>query len=193
MIKIFGTTHLAKEVEILEIIENEKPDVLGVELCDYRVQLLSNEKETSSQPDKSLLSKITSKIKAKSEESGMDYGSDQKTVLRYAQNSKLPLLPVDMPILKIQELFSKIPKEEQEGFQKELQEFQNQPLIEQQDEKEVIQNLKTRYPIAFEFLINMRNLYISNQLLKAEKKYPNKKILVFLGKSHVEQIKQMVK
>lgn len=195
MIKIIGTTHCDSKESIIKIIKKENPDILGVELCKSREIAIWNEatKETiEAHPKGNLLQKITDKIKSKSKEEGLDYGSDMKTVLTYASNNKMKCLLVDMPILKIQELFSKIPIEEQKGFTKELGEFEKQSMSEELKEDEVIGNLKSRYPIAFEFLINMRNLYITNQLLKAKDKYPNKKILVFLGKSHVKQIEVML-
>ncbi len=195
MIKVMGTTHLDPKESIEEIIKKENPDILGVELCESRAIAIFNEvtKEIiETKKSNSLLQKITDKIKSKSKKEGLDYGSDMKTVLRYASNNKIECLLVDMPILKIQELFSKIPLEEQKGFTKELGEFEKQSMSEELNEEEVIKNLKSRYPIAFEFLINMRNLYITNQLLKAKNKYPDKKILVFLGKSHVKQIEVML-
>jgi len=192
MIKVIGTTHLDSKESIEEIIKKENPDVVGVELCESRAIGIFKEATKETKKLNSLLQKITDKIKSKSKEEGLDYGSDMKTILRYASNNKIECLLVDMPILKIQELFSKIPMKEQKGFTKELGEFENQSMSEELNEDEVIRNLKLRYPIAFEFLINMRNLYITNQLLKAKNKYPDKKILVFLGKSHVKQIEVML-
>jgi len=52
--------------------------------------------------------------------------------------------------------------------------------------------MKERYPIAFEFLINMRNLYIANQILKARIDNPGKKIVIVLGSSHVENVNKLI-
>jgi len=48
--------------------------------------------------------------------------------------------------------------------------------------------MKEKFPIAFEFLINLRNLVILNNLFKLERKYKGKRILVLLGKGHVKII-----
>lgn len=197
MIKIIGTNHLDSKEKIIKIIESEKPDILGVELCELRVNTILNENKVVYDERKnekeSLLSKITNKIKEKAEKEKLDYGSDMKTVLRYSQEKKIPLVLVDMPILKIQELFSKIPINEQQGFTKELTEFEQQGELDKEvDEEQVLINLKTKYPIAFEFLVNMRNVYITNQILKSMINYPNKKILVFLGKGHCKQVELML-
>jgi len=52
--------------------------------------------------------------------------------------------------------------------------------------------MKSRYPIAFEFLINMRNLYIANQILKTMLKNPNKKLVIILGSAHVENVNKLL-
>jgi len=193
MIKIIGTSHLQSKEEIERILKNERPDIIGIELCEAREQAIINQIKQEPRKEDTLLNKITSSIKQKADEQGLDYGADMKTALRFARENKIDYVLVDMPILKTQELFNKIPKEEQQGFAKELMEFQNNVNINTKvDENEVISQMKSRYPIAFEFLINMRNLYISNQILIAERNNPNKTIVVILGSAHAEQVKKMV-
>jgi pheromone shutdown protein TraB len=189
MLKLIGTNHLMSREAIEKIIEDFKPDVIGVELCEARAVGIFNEPMFKSKGN-SVLDKITNKIKEKAQEQNLDYGSDMKTALRYAFDNEIDYVLVDMPIQKIQELFLKIPKEEQIGFQKELSEFEGE--LKEVDEQEVLLTMKSRYPIAFEFLINMRNLYITNQILKAKEKYPNKRILIFLGKGHTKQVELML-
>ncbi|MEA3414060.1 MAG: hypothetical protein U9Q99_00845, partial [Nanoarchaeota archaeon] len=186
MIKLIGTNHLMSKEAIEGIIKDEAPDIICLELCNFREDAILNQIKEETK-ETTLLGKITSKIKEKAEKQGMNYGSDQKTALRYAKNENLQYFLVDMPILKIQELFSKIPEKEQLGFASELKEFENES-IKEVSEEEVLNQLKQRYPTAFEFLINMRNLYISKELMKVMRDNPNKRILVFLGKGHVKQI-----
>ncbi len=97
-----------------------------------------------------------------------------------------------MPILKIQDLFSKIPIKEQEGFQRELTEFEKESISKKVNEEEVLLGMKKRYPIAFEFLVNMRNLYIATQILRTQRDNPNKKIVVILGAAHVENVTKLI-
>lgn len=197
MIKIIGTTHLDSKESIEKIIEVEKPEVLGVELCELRAKIFLENlepKKGEQVEEKNLLQKITNSIKRKAEKENLDYGADMKTALRYGVNNNIPVVLVDMPILKIQELFAKIPKEEQEGFTRDLMEFENKPEIEKEvNEEEVLDNLKTKYPVAFEFLVNMRNIYIANQILKVQRDNHNKKILIFLGKAHLKNVELMIK
>lgn len=195
MIKIIGTSHIWSKEAIEGILKDEAPDIIGIELCEFReASILDNQEieETKENKNEGLLGKITSKIKKKAEEQGLDYGSDMKTALNYSIENNTQRVLVDMPILKIQELFSKIPEEEQLGFSKELKEFKNESLNKKVNEEEVLLTLKSRYPIAFEFLVNMRNLYIANQILLTEKKYPNKRIVVILGSAHVNNVTKLI-
>ncbi|MFW5895560.1 MAG: hypothetical protein ACOCT9_02330 [archaeon] len=195
MIKLIGTNHLMSKETIEERIKEENPDVIGVELCEARAKAFIEPLGSSEKKLNSLLSNITEKIREKAQKQNLDYGSDMKTALNYALDNDLDYIFVDMPIQKIQELFMKIPQEEQIGFQKEIQEFEaNFDKIDMGkiNTQKVLMDLKNKYPIAFEFLINMRNLYITNQILKAKEKYKDKKILIFLGKGHIEQVEKML-
>ena len=191
MIKIIGTSHLISKEEIYRMLINENPDIIGIELCEAREDAILKEIKSDNN-NKTLLGRITNSIKNKANKEGLDYGSDMKAALNYSINNNIPRVLVDMPILKIQELFLKIPIEEQEGFAKELLDFETESLDKDINENEVIEGMKSRYPIAFEFLINMRNLYISNQLLITRIKNPGKKIVIILGSSHAVNVKQMI-
>ena len=193
-VNLIGTNHLMKESEIIDILDEENPDIIGIELCEARQTGILNEvtKETIESKGKSLLNKITDKIKKKAKEEGLDYGADMKAALMYSLNNKLETVLVDMPILKIQDLFSKIPEEEALGFASELKEFENESIKKEVNEEEVLLGMKSRYPIAFEFLVNMRNLYIANQILRTQRDNPDKRIVVILGAAHVENVKKMI-
>lgn len=193
-IKIIGTSHLMKETEVRELIKKENPNIIGIELCEFReAGILDGEKYPSIEKKEGyLLDKITEKIKQKAQREGKTYGSDMKAALNYSIENKIERVLVDMPILKIQDLFSKIPIKEQEGFQKELTEFEKESITKKVNEEEVLLGMKSRYPIAFEFLVNMRNLYIANQILRTQRDNPEKKIVVILGKAHVENVTKML-
>lgn len=194
--KIIPTDHLIPAEAIEGIIKDESPDIICLELCEFREKAIFNEltKEIieSKKTKIPLLQKITDSIKEKAKKANLDYGSDQKTALRYASDNKIKYYLVDMPILKIQELFSKIPEKEQIGFQSELKAFESESIKTKVNEEEVLFSLKQKYPIAFEFLVNMRNLYITNQILKVMIKNEDKKILVFLGKGHAKNVEKML-
>ena len=178
--------------QVEELIKKEKPDIIGIELCEFREAAILDNQEMNPTKEDGLLGKITSKIKSKAEEEGLDYGSDMKTALRYSIKNNIQRVLVDMPILKIQELFNKIPLKEQQGFARELKEFEKESITKKVNEEEVLINLKSRYPIAFEFLINMRNLFIANEILKISIKNQDKKIVVILGAAHVSNVNKLI-
>ena len=110
MIKLIGTNHLMKKEEVAELIKKENPDIIGIELCEFReAGILDGEKYPAVEKKEGyLLDKITDKIKAKAEDEGLDYGSDMKAALEYSIENKIERDLVDMPILKRQDLYSKI-------------------------------------------------------------------------------------
>ena len=193
--KIIPTTHLIPKEEIYKLLSDNKPEVIAVELCVTRYELMVRpllDNYLDEKPkDDSLLGKISNSIKKKAKEENIQYGSDQINACLYAKENNIDLEFVDLDITKTKELLEIIPKEEQEGFLKELAEFEKKTLKEQAeniDEEKILIELKKRFPIAFEFLVNYRNLVIINNLLKLERKYPDKKIVCLLGKCHTKII-----
>ena len=192
MIKLIPTNHLMKKEEIYKILEKEKPDLVAIELCEARVNAIVSNQLNENLPKNGLLNEISDSIRKKAQEKNLDYGSDMKAALEFSFDNKLKYIPVDMPILKINELFQKIPDTEKEGFAKELAEFQAGEISNKVDEEAFIKQLNERYPVAFEFLTNMRNLYIANQLLLAEKTHKNKKIVAILGSAHFNSVNKLI-
>lgn len=202
MISILGTNHLMKKEEIYSMIKKEHPDIIAVELCATRYELMVRplfDNYIDNKPkikDESVLGKISDTIKQKAEQENVQYSSDQINACLYAREKDIQLEFVDLDITKTKELMDKIPENEKKEFLNQLAEFQKKGLIEQTKNINVEENLKLlkeKFPIAFEFLINMRNLVIINNILKLKIKYPNKKILVILGKGHVNVVEDALK
>jgi len=195
-LKLFGTTHLMSKEEIINIIKLENPDIIGVELCNTRLNaLVINPIIQENKEDNSLIGKISNAIRKKAEEEKLEYGSDMITASKYALDNKIHLVLVDRDITEIRELMNKIPQEEVTGFMNELVKFESQTLDENTknlNEQEVLNELKTKYPISYEFLITSRELYITNKILKIIIKYPKKKILIFLGVGHLNSINKLL-
>lgn len=192
-VKLIGTNHIMTSEEIIKIIEENKPEVIGIELCKIREYIYINKIETKEEEDKSLLGKISNAIKKKAKEENVEYGSDMYTALQYSIDNKVPYVLVDKSIEEIQTLFQKIPQKEQEGFIKEITKFEKETIAENTvDEQEFLKNLKEEYPMSFEILINSREQHIVIQILKLKMKYPDKKILIFLGKGHINSITKLL-
>jgi len=187
MIKIIGTNHLMSKEAIEGIIKDYSPEVIGVELCQTRFKVFTNQIKQNAEEDKSLLGEIAKETKKKAEESNLDYGSDMKTAMFYAINNNLKLELLDKDIIKIKEEMSYIPLGEQIYLQKELMKFKEEGFKEI-DEDELIKTMKEKIPTIHKILVKDRDEFILNKIKQAIEKYPNKRILVFIGKGHVNKI-----
>jgi len=194
-IKLIGTTHLIPAEKIIEVIKKEKPDIIGVELCQTRFNVMvsnpRSQKQISAIQDNSLIGKISKSILDKAKEEGIQYGSDFITASRYAIEHKIPLILVDRPLEEIRFLMEKIPANEMKSFLAELTDFETKSLkenVKDVNEDETLLELKTKYPISYEFLIQSRDMFIMHRIMKAMLLYPNKKIIIFLGKGHIDKI-----
>ena len=192
-LKIIGTTHLIKKEVIEKIIKEEKPDVIGVELCQTRFKIFTNQIKNEKEKDESLLGKIAEETKKKAEEENLDYGSDMKTAMFYSINNNIPLILVDKDITEIREEMNSIPMEEQLHLQKELVKFKTEKLQTEINEEEVMEKMKKDIPVTYKILVEERNKYIMNKIKEGIKKYPGKKIVIFLGKGHVQEIESGLK
>ena len=197
MIKIIGTTHLMSKESIEGIIKDESPDIIGVELCELRLNLMviNPPIEQEKKEDNSLIGKISNKIKEKAEKENLAYGSDMITASKYALDNKIQLELLDRDLIEIKNLMEKIPKEELSFFLKELGELENVNLKESTkniNADKILEDLKVKAPISFEILITSRDLFIAVKILKLMCNYPNKRILVFLGKGHLKSINKLI-
>ena len=205
-LKVIGTNHLITKEEIYKMIKKENPDVIGVELCDTRFNLMVlpilNPKEDSFKIDKpkqeelgkndeTLIGKISDSIKRKAEEEDLQYGSDMVNASLYAKENNIPLEFLDLDITRIKALMEMTPEKEQQGFLKELAQFEQMSITEVNNNSNVndtLLELKTNYPVSFEFLITMRELFVTKNIFKLEHKYPGKKILIIVGEGHFDSI-----
>ena len=201
-LKIIGTNHLMPKEEIYDIIKKEKPDILGVEFCETRFNLMvlpiMNQQEyfqVPTQKDESLVGKISDSLKKKAEEANQQYGSDMINACIYAQENKLPLEFLDLDVARIKYLMELTPDNEKQGFMQELAKFDQmstQQVKESTDVNYTLNKLKTDYPVSFEFLISMRELFICKNIFKLMHLHPKKKVLVLIGDGHVGPIMKEV-
>ncbi len=190
MTEIIGTTHIYSKEAIEGIIKDKNPDVIGVELCETRFKIFTNQIQQGNQKDETLMGKIADETKKKAEEENLDYGSDMKTAMFYAINNNIPLLLLDKDIIKTREDMSKIPQEEQVYLQTELVKFQQEGMKTEINEEEIIERMKKDIPITYKILVEERDNFILCRIKEAQLKYPNKNILIFLGKGHVKKIEE---
>jgi len=189
---IIGTNHFMTKEEIEKIIKKENPEIIGVELCKTRFKIFTNQIQQGNGKDETLLGRIADETKKKAQESNLDYGSDQKTAMFYAINNNIPLLLLDKDIIETRTAMAKIPLEEQIYLQKELLKFQKEKLKTEINEEEIIRKMKKDIPVTYKVLVEDRDNYIIKKIKESKEKYPDKKILIFLGVGHVKKIKEEI-
>ncbi len=202
-LKIIGTNHLITKEEIYKMIKKENPDVIGVEFCNTRFNLMVlpilNPNEDSFKiekpKDETLIGKISDSIKRKAKEENLDYGSDMVNACLYAKENNLPLEFLDLDSSRLKALMELTPDKEKQEFIDELAKFEKRSITEVLKESTVDENLlelKTKCPVSFEFLITMRELFITKNILKLKHKYPEKKILIIVGEGHLDPVKKEI-
>lgn len=191
MIKLIGTTHLMSKEEIYKILNDNKPDIIAVELCEVRVGL-----KPLTIDENYLIMKIGKATKQKAEKENVVYGSDMISAVLYANENKIRVGLIDRDLIETSKLMEKIPSNELVSFLKEISELENKNLkkeVDSFDAEKEINELKTKYPISYEFLVASRDLFMANKLLRLEKNNPNKKIIAFVGKGHLKVIDELIK
>lgn len=198
---LIGTTHLDNPTSIVRKIEEFKPDIIGVELCNTRLNLMvinpiTNQLSENQLEKQGIIEKISNSIQKKALEENRQYGSDMITASKYAIEKKIKLVCLDKDILEIKRLMELLPVNEQQGFLTELAKFESMSLedlkLNQLKPDEVINEMKTKYPVSYEFLIEQRDLYLAFNILKLIHNNQDKKILVFIGKGHLEKINNLL-
>lgn len=203
MIKIIGTNHLITKEKIYKMIKKENPDVIGVEFCNTRFNLMvlpilnpnKDHFKIDKPKDETLIGKISDSIKRKAEEENLQYGSDMINACLYAKENNIPLEFLDLDISRIKALMEMTPEKEKQGFLIELAKFEQMSMKEVNETSnvdETLLELKTNYPVSFEFLITMRELFITKNIFKLEHKYPEKKILIVVGEGHLNPVKKEI-
>ncbi|MCK5176821.1 MAG: TraB/GumN family protein [Candidatus Aenigmarchaeota archaeon] len=210
---LIGTAHVSKKsIDLVnETIEKEKPDVVGVELCQSRYKALTDKKKWQN-------TKITQIIKE-----GNSYlfltnlllgvfqrklganleiapGSEMIAAIKKGkeQNAKIELLDRDVQIT-LKRAWSQAKMTEKvkliyglaEGLI--LAEEVDVKIIEEMKAKDMmshmIEDLSKQMPGAKKVLIDERDCYLANKILSAE----GKKIIAVVGAGHVEGIKKHLK
>ena len=195
MIKIIGTHHLMKKEEIEQIIREFNPDIIGVELCETRINSLINPVEHT---DDSMLGKIVKGLNDKSKKENLTYGSDMVTASKYALDNKIKLVPLDLDVRIIQFMFQIIPDNEKNGFLEELKilettEEKLEGNINNSNTDDYLKNFSEKYPITFMLTVKYRDLFIAFNLMKLINENKDKRIIIFLGKGHMKEVSNLCK
>jgi pheromone shutdown-related protein TraB len=218
-IHIIGTSHIAKQSvdEIEKAIDQDKPDIIAVELDIGRAQaLMQNQKSKTPLSEifnigvkGFLFVKIGQFVQQKlGKMVGMTPGSDMKAALVTAKKNNLKIALIDQPIKITLHNFSKtltwkerfrfiadifkgiiMPKKQVEELG--LENFNLSTVPKEDIIEKMIEKLKDRYPSVYKSLVSDRNRYMVRKLVKLSKDNPDKKILAVVGAGHKKGMEEL--
>lgn len=199
-VKIIGTHHFIKEEEIRKHIDSFDPDIILLELCNGRVTLINNP-EMAQKEKFSILGLILKQIKKKARKEGQDYGSDQESAYKIAKERNIEVGLIDRPLVETKVFFQAIPLKEKMMLVNELRKFSSKNIkiqdilneVQNTKTEDILKQLKQKAPNLFYYLISSRDEYMINKIKGYLYDYPDKKILIFVGKGHEEKINKELK
>jgi len=209
---LIGTAHVSKQsIELVnKTIEEEKPDLVCVELCRQRYESLENEKKWEETEVLKLIKEGKSQLfllnlllsnfqKRIGERIGVKPGAEMIEALNSAKKNNIPFKLVDRDIritfkramntISLREKFKLFFNifaglfEVNEIDEKSIEKLKEKDII-----SEVMEELGSEFPDMKRVLIDERDLYIANKIINSE----GKKIVAVVGAGHVNGIKNII-
>lgn len=212
---IIGTSHIAQESvdQVKDFIAHQKPDIVAVELDRSRLAaLLEKKRSKPSLKDIKrigfqgfLFSLIGGWIERKlGEKVGVAPGSEMLSAVKLAQQSGSQVALIDQDIAITLKRFSTAFswKEKWRFFvdilkgmlwKKSLITFDLRKVPSEKLIKQLIKEVKVRYPNMYHVLVQERNEVMAQRLAKIMQDFPEKGILAVVGAGHEADILVLVK
>ena len=219
-LQIIGTSHIAAQSvqEIERAIEQQKPDIICVELDIQRASALLDERKRKITVAQILQIGVKGYVFAKlgqyvqqklGKVVGVAPGSDMKTALEIARKTKIDVAFIDQPIQITLKKFSKaLTWKEKMRFvidffkgifspKKQMKKLglQNLDLRKVPKDELILKmmgQVQERYPSIYKVLVEDRNKYMVKKLVILLRKHPDKKILAVVGAGHVSGMKKLL-
>ena len=210
-----GTSHIARQSleEVRKCIEEEKPDILALELDAKRLNALMSKGRNAinlkNVKSIGLKGFIFSLFGAWAEKKlgklvGVAPGSEMKQAIKIARKEGIKIALIDQDIeITLRNFSNSITWREKKNFiadllkalflKKERMEFDLETVPSKAVIKKLTYMLKKRYPNIHKTLIEERNVVIANNLKRLMEDAPDKKILVILGAGHIDDVLELVK
>ena len=210
-----GTSHISKQSldEVRKYINEEKPDVIALELDKKRLSALMSKSQRKIQlrsiKNVGLKGFLFSLLGAWAERKlgklvGVAPGSEMKQAVKTAKKERIELALIDQDIeITLQRLSKEITWKEKANFLidvikalflgKTEIEFDLTTVPDKKIIKKLTNKLKERYPNFYRTLIEERNLVIAANIKNLMNSAPDKKILVILGAGHIDDVLELIK
>jgi len=204
---IVGTVHISKESveEVRKVIENENPDVVGVELCQSRFEALKNLKKWEDTNVIDIIKQgkvflflinilLSNYQKRLGDKFGVKPGSEFIEAITVAEKNKIQISLIDRDIqLTLKRAWNTMSIKEKLklmfgvflGF---FEEAEEEDIIEKLQDKDIVNELlnelSKEIPSVKETLIDERDRYIASKIIQSK----GKKIVAVVGRGHMEGI-----
>ena len=213
---LVGTAHISKDSvkEVKEVIEEYKPDIVAVELCQRRYDAITKKDQWENTPVSQLIKGnkaylllaqtfLASIQRKMGKEYGVEPGSEMIAAIKEAKKHKLDVALVDRDIsvtlkrawrkmgfrekfrLTWEFLKAMVGYDDEEMEELDLKELMNQDVI-----STLMEEFKEIAPSVADVLIHERDKYIAKKILDESKKG---KVVAVIGAGHLEGIKKHLK
>jgi len=217
---LLGTSHIAQQSvqEVTQAITNIKPQIVALELDKTRFYALTHKEKRkvrfSDLPRVGLKGYLFALIGAYVQKKlgqivKVEPGAEMLTAIKLARKNKIKIALIDQPIeitLKrfseeltwkerfrfIADIFKGIFFRKREIKKYHLEQFDLTKVPEEKMIRQLIKQLKKRYPSIYKVLIKERNQVIAKNLAKIIKKNPRDKILAVIGAGHEVELMKLI-
>lgn len=221
-LQIIGTSHIAQQSidEIKKRIEEDKPDIIALELDTERAAVLLDQRKqkkgSSLQQVRAfglkgyLFARLGQYVQQKlGKSAGSTPGAEMKTALELARKNNIEVALIDQPIRLTLQKFSKSftwkerwrfvedifigifrPRKQLEKWK--ISTFDLRRVPAEEVIIEMVENVKDRYPSLYKTLIEDRNKYMVKKLVQLMRQYKDKKILAIVGAGHKKGMEKML-
>jgi len=209
---LIGTVHISKESveEVREIIEKEKPDVVGVELCESRFEALKNVKKWEDTNILDIIKQgkiflflinllLSNYQKRLGDKFGVKPGSEFIEAINVAEKENIKIALIDRNIQTTLKRAWNMMKFKEKmklifgiflGF---FEEEEEEDIIEKLQDKDIVNELlnelSKEIPSVKETLIDERDRYIALKILQSDAK----KLVAVIGRGHMDGVKRALK
>lgn len=212
---IIGTSHIAKQSldEVKKAIEEEKPDIVALELDKKRLYaLMSSKKEKISVYNifrvgfKGFLFSLIGAWAEKKlgEYVGVMPGSEMKQAFNLAKKNKIKIALIDQDIeVTLKKLSNSLTWKEKWNFiadvfkavvlRKKEVDFDLRTVPSKKIIDKLIKKVKERYPNIYNVLVKERNEVMAKKLVRLMKTKEDSRILAIVGAGHEEEIVDLIK
>lgn len=199
MIKVYGTSHVSEDsIKLIEEkIEEEKPDIVALELDMIRLKsLLSGRKSRGGPVYLRLIRKLQEHIGSKT---GVMPGEEMEYAYRKSIQEDITVYLIDQDIRETFRKIRGIPRKEKVKALGSIvlsffvsTGFDIYRIPEQETVDRLAEEMEKRFPNLYRILLEERNHLMADALLHIQEEHPEADIVAFVGAAHRKGIDELI-